>query len=121
MIAKANDPFNTTKPRTKSVQRSAIHVEDLEVADDPLPKKRSLGPGRYDDLFASMKPGQCIKCEPEHTGAIGNALRSWLKRKRKKNLAVKAARHYPPCKDKLGRVWLVATPEPASAKQSIKR
>ena len=37
MLAKANDPFNTTKPRAKSVQRSTIHVEDLEVADDPPP------------------------------------------------------------------------------------
>ena len=25
-----------------------------------------MGPGRYDELFESMKPGQCIKCEPEH-------------------------------------------------------
>jgi hypothetical protein len=121
MLAKANDPFNTAKPRAKSVQRSTIHVEDLEVADDPPPQKRSMGPGRYDELFESMKPGQCIKCEPEHTGAISNALRNWIKRKRKKNLAVQAASHYPACKDKLGRVWLVAAPEPASAKQTIKR
>lgn len=57
----------------------------------------------------------------EPTQVTINALRNWIKRKRKKNLAVKSARHYPPCKDKLGRVWLVAVPEPASTKQSIKR
>jgi len=42
MLAKANDPFNATKPRAKSVQRSPVHVEDLEVADDPLPKNAAL-------------------------------------------------------------------------------
>ena len=113
MPAKAHDPFNTAKPHTKGVRRSPIHIEDLEVADDPPPQKRSLGPGRYDELFASMKPGQCIKCEPEHTGAIGNALRHWIKRKRKKNLAVKAASHYPGCKENLGRVWLLSTKDPS--------
>ena len=109
----AHDPFKPTKPHTKGVRRSAIHVEALEVADDPPPQKRSLGPGRYDELFASMKPGQCIKCEPEHTGAIGNALRHWIKHKRKKNLAVKTASHYPACKENLGRVWLLSTKEPS--------
>ena len=34
----AHDPFKTTKPHTKGVRRSAIHVEDLEVADDPPPQ-----------------------------------------------------------------------------------
>ena len=114
MPVKANDPFNTTKPRTISVRRSTIHIEDLEVADDPLPKKRSLGPGRYDTLFATIKPGQCIKCEPQHTGAIGNALRHWIKRTRKKNLAVKTASHYPGCRENLGRVWLLSVDKSAA-------
>ena len=60
MPPKAHDPFNTAKPHTKGVRRSPIHIEDLEVADDPPPQKRSLGPGRYDELFASMKPGQFV-------------------------------------------------------------
>lgn len=106
---RANDPFNTTKPatRTKTVRRSPIHLGDLEVASDPIPQKRSLGPGRYDELFASLKPGQCIKCEPAHTGALGNALRHWIRKQRKENLAVKAMQHYPGCKEQLGRVWLI--------------
>ena len=109
----AHDPFSTTKQATrcKSVRRSPIHIGDLEVTNDPIPKKRSLGPGRYDELFSSMKPGQCIKCEPVHTGAIGNALRSWIRKQRKKGLAVKAMSHYPGCKENLGRVWLIEAPK----------
>lgn len=42
-----------------------------------------------------------------------NALRHWIKRKRKKNLAVKAASHYPACKENLGRVWLISTKDPS--------
>lgn len=108
----AHDPFKTAKPVTrKSVRRSPIHVDDLEVSDDPVPKKRNLGPGRYDQLFKSMKVGQCLKCVPEHTGALGNALRNWIKRNKKKDVAVKSVRHYPGCKEKLGRVWLIEKPK----------
>lgn len=108
MSPKANDPFNKTTPR-KNVRRSPIHVEDLEVSDDPLPKKRELGPSRYEKLFSSMKLGQCIKVEPERVNAIANALRSWIKKNRKKNLAVKSVRYYKACKQGLGRVWLIST------------
>lgn len=114
----AHDPFKATKPasRNKVVRRSPIHIEDLEVCNDPVPKKRDLGPGRYDSLFSTLQPGQCIKCEPEHAGAIGNALRNWLKRKKKKSLAVKSVRVYAPCKDKLGRVWLINADDKVGAK-----
>lgn len=109
----AHNPFSTAKTttRTKAVRRSPIHIDDLEVTNDPIPKKRSLGPGRYDELFSSLKPGQCIKCEPEHTGAVSNALRNWISKRRKKGLAVTAVSHYPGCKEKLGRVWLIEKPQ----------
>lgn len=105
----AHDPFTAVQPvkRAQTTRHSRIHIDDLEVANDPIPKKRSLGPGRYDELFASLQPGQCIKCEPEHTGAVGNAMRHWIKKQRKKNLTVKAMSHYPGCKERLGRVWLI--------------
>jgi len=34
-------------------------------------------------------------------------MRHWIKKQRKKNLTVKAMSHYPGCKERLGRVWLI--------------
>lgn len=105
----AHDPFKATQPvkPAQTTRHSRIHIDDLKVTNDPIPKKRSLGPGCYDELFASLQPGQCTKCEPEHTGAVGNAMRHWMKKQHKKNLAVKAMSHYQVFKERLGRVWLI--------------
>lgn len=120
MHAAAHNPFNigqakaikTKTAKTKTGARTRVNPEDLEISDDPVPTKRQL-PSQHDDIFAKMKPGQCIKVEAEYTGTVGNALRNWIRRNKKKGLTVKSVRLYPGCKEKLGRVWLIEKPKAA--------
>lgn len=111
----AHNPFGTakapvTKSKTKTGYRTRVNPEDLEICDDPVPVKRQLG-SQYDSIFAKMKPGQCIKVETEYTGTVGNALRNWIRRNKKKGVTVKSVSLYPGCKEKLGRVWLIEKPK----------
>src|SRR5690606_23849269 len=100
--------------KTKSGYRSRLNPDDLEISDDPMPAKRQA-PSQYDAIFSQLKVGQCVKVEPDRVDTIGNALRSWIRRNKKKNVMVKSVRAYKGCKEKLGRVWLIERPKEKAA------
>lgn len=112
----AHDPFGAAKPLPKSKTkpkpafRSPLHLDDLEICDDPIPKKRP-SVSQYDPVFDKMKVGQCIKADPERVNTVAAAMRNWIRRNKRKTLAVKSLRLYPGCKEKLGRVWLIEKPK----------
>lgn len=96
-----------TNPFTgKSTKRpfKAVDINSLEIVDDPVQVNRAAVSAKYGELFAKMKPGQAIKCQPDEAGKIGHALNTWLKKNGKKG-SVKTCRRYEA--DGLGRVWLL--------------
>jgi len=78
-------------------------VELLTVTRDPLPGRRACT-SKYDELFASLKPGDAIKCQPEHVLSIRASLDKWCKQRGLK-FKIRSVMHYPT--DKLGRVFLL--------------
>lgn len=105
-----------TNPFTgKSTKRpfKAVDINSLQIVDDPVQVNRAAVSAKYGELFAKMKPGQAIKCQPDEAGKIGHALNTWLKKHGKPG-EVKTCRRYE--KDGLGRVWLLA-PEKKGGKK----
>lgn len=95
------------KPRAKPVKMIKVDVANLQVTDDKPVLTRVKQGNKYQALFDSMKPGQCIKCQPEEVMTVSQALRKWiLEYKDITKLRVKAVKQYP--EDGLGRVWLLA-------------
>lgn len=92
------NPF-TGEPVTK---RKGVNVEGLKIADDPFTGQRGRYASKYDALFAQMKPGQCIVCEPAETSGIKAALGQWLKKTGKEGYT-RANSQYQA--DGRGRVW----------------
>lgn len=108
----AHNPFKTAKPlvstaKTSKGVRTRVNPEDLEICDDPLPKKRPVSESPYEKLFRQLNPGQCLKVDPEYVNTVSNAMRQWIRRHDKKGLVVKSIKLYPGCKAKLGRVWML--------------
>lgn len=92
----------------------------FEISNDTLPEGRTVQGHKYEDLFASMKPGQCIKCPSEDVGRVGNGMRSFIKREGLENVSVRSAKAYPGDKsDQRGRVWL--WPEPVKTPVKLRR
>ena len=100
------NPF-TGGPAKPHKQASYVDVSALKVGNDPLPERRVSSAMKYAELFASLKPGQCVICQPGDASKIAHALNVFLERRGLKN-EVKSCRHYP--SDNLGRVFLL---EPA--------
>jgi TusA-related sulfurtransferase len=60
---------------------------------------------KYDETFAKMQPGQCVKTTPENTGNVANSMRKWIEKNGKKEvLRVRIASKMP---DGFGRVWMM--------------
>ena len=80
------------------------HVDPskLEITSDPLPAGRARA-NKYADLMAKLKPGQCIKCAPNHVGQVSNALRKHIIEK-ELPCQVRSTKNYG---DGMGRVWLM--------------
>jgi hypothetical protein len=97
-----------TAPKTKFAggvnpfTGSRVEVEALKIATDPYVDHRSRPVGKYDAVFAQMKPGQCIVCTPEQAPNVKNALAKWLKANGKKGCARARSRYVS---DGQGRVW----------------
>lgn len=106
-------PFPTATRKTHKVM-SHIDPELLKIGNDPYTGQRSSPEGKYDAIFAAMKPGQSIECEPSEAGSLRNALHKWLQARKKDDvLEVRMQTRYH--KDGRGRVWLL------SKEQKLKR
>ena len=83
-----------------------VDPSTLAICDDPMPSGRQVTTERkYDALFAALKPGQCIKCEPESVLPISNALRKYIGIYKLKDHIVRTALNYE--RTGTGRVWLL--------------
>lgn len=71
--------------------------------DSPVHSARS-GQSKYTPVFAKLKIGSAIVCEPKEAGRIAQTLRKWLEATGKP-YKVKQSAH---CPDGNGRVWLLA-------------
>jgi hypothetical protein len=98
MNTKIRGPWPGKEPKA----RTSIAVEDLKIASDPYVDHRSRPAGKYDTLFAKLKPGQCIVCQPGKAAIVKTALDKWLKATGKEGVA-RARSRYP--SDNMGRVW----------------
>lgn len=95
------------KPRAKPAKLIKVDVADLQVTDDKPVLTRVKQGNKYQALFESMKPGQCVKCRTEETQTVSQAMRKWILENRDvTKLKVKAVMRYP--EDGMGRVWLMA-------------
>jgi hypothetical protein len=101
----ANRPFGAT-PMVKTKQATKyVDPATLVICSDPLPAGRALPKLKYEDVFSKLKPGQCVKCEPEQTGKLSSSLRKYMERHNIKG-SIKSVTRYPT--DQMGRVWMMA-------------
>lgn len=71
--------FDQAKPRRKVHKTvKSIDVELITIKNDPFPGQRACPEGKYAELFAKMKPGQCLSCEPDEVQPLGAAMRKWI-------------------------------------------
>ena len=95
-----------------------IDLAKIEITNTPLPLGRSALQGKYNTLFASMQPGQCIECDSDVVGAISNSAIKWV-RTHRPDLMVRSAKLLDG-KPGRGGVWLLAAPEGYWAKGKAK-
>lgn len=79
----------------------------FSICDDS-PVKRVFVPGKYNDLFAQMKPGQALKVPAGDAPRVSAALHKWAKVNRPGHGAKYTARYPGDTSKTPGRVWLLA-------------
>lgn len=101
------NPFTQVKSKkVKNASVAHVDVEMLDIGNDEFPGRRSTPEGKYAKLFETLKPGQCLKCEPRETQTLAQAMRKWINNtNRTKTMEVRAMSRFP--KDGRGRVWLL--------------
>ncbi len=101
----ANQPKRRNYPATRGPSKE-VDLSLLSIASDPVPTKKTLPVHKYDALFSSMQPGQCVVCPTEYVSKIEHALRAWIKRNGKdKELRPRRIERYDG--GDTGRVWLL--------------
>lgn len=76
----------------------------LEIDNTPFPASRLVA-SKYDETFAKMRPGQCVKVTTDSVGRVANSMRKWLEKNGKQDACrVRTARKMP---DGFGRVWMM--------------
>jgi len=89
-----------------------IDPSKLAIGDDPLPESRARPGFKYGSVFERMKPGQCIKCEPNQAPVLATALKKWVV-DGKLPYIVRATSRYT---DGAGRVWMLEDPKAVAPK-----
>lgn len=77
----------------------------LEIDNTPFPARRMMA-SKYDEVFAKMHPGQCVKVSTDSVDRVAHSMRKWLQKNNKANdLRVRTISKMP---DGYGRVWMMA-------------
>lgn len=96
-------PMFPTNPAKR--RKPVIDAEFLKVEHGTPPPIRRAGPeGKYHAHFSLLRPGSCVRCEPNEMNAIAIALRKQIQLNKYpalKGCAVRASR----CEDGHARVW----------------
>jgi hypothetical protein len=95
-------PFPTVAKRNARPAQ-AIDPDLLSVEHStPRPTARRVS-GKYDAVFAKLRYGSCVACEPSEMNTVANSLRKWMAREGKPGKVVSVTRD----KDGRARVWMV--------------
>ena len=96
-------------PAAKRKTTRAIEIDPdlLKVETDTPVPRRSPNGNKYLTVFARMKPGHCIRCEPREVGPISNVLRKAIEMGRLTGLKGCKVITRMRCEDGHGRVWVV--------------
>lgn len=99
------NPFQPKQKKPRA-EPKAVNLDSIQVANDPMPAGRAKATEhKYDPLFGTLKPGQCLKCDPADVGKISHAMGVWIKRVGLKDHVVRSTKKYET--DGMGRVWLI--------------
>jgi hypothetical protein len=103
---KKPSPFPTV-PRAKPETFDLVDPDMLKIERGvPIPNDRSGQNSKYSKLFQSLRPGDCVTCEPDETAQeVGAALRKALMRKQLPALDGCTVVSRIRCQDGRGRVW----------------
>lgn len=102
-----------TQIRTKFAKVNpftGVAVGALDIVDDEPPTDATPPGGKYVHLFATMKVGQAIRCEPDDVPRVAAALREWLRRNSlRETLRASEVTHHKAALPgtPAGRVWLL--------------
>lgn len=96
-----NNPFQQAKAQRKT---SDIDPDKLVICNDPMSATRARTGNKYGDVFGKLKPGQCIRCEPNQAPVLSTALKKWIEDKKLPCITRYTSRY----EDGKGRVWLLA-------------
>lgn len=75
----------------------------FEIDNTPFPEKRLVA-SKYDETFNNLRPGQCLKVDPERVSTTCGALKKWIGRTGRKDVFVRSVKSMP---DGYGRVWML--------------
>ena len=101
----APSPFPAV-PKAPQKPRQEIDPDLLVVEhNQPVPQFRTRFSNKYGPVFAKLKPGSSIRCEPSETSRLAQALRKELERGRVTHLKGCTVVSRERCPDGHGRVW----------------
>lgn len=75
----------------------------FEIDETPFPSSRIIA-GKYNETFAQMRPGQCIKTEPKNVDKISASMRKWVKNRGRDDVLVSSVSKMD---DGFGRVYML--------------
>lgn len=93
-------------PFTGEPKRRPVVTDGISITSDPLPRRKAYPKGKYDDLFASMQPGQSLRVPTPVVNTVSQGLRAWLRRRGDTVHVVRSATEYDGDPGH-GRVWLM--------------
>lgn len=96
-------PFPVAKRPAVEVDPSLLSVEH----NVSPPAWKSKIESKYDAIFKQLKPGSCVKCEPNEVAKISGALRKYIKTKGSKAIEGCKVLSRERCEDGHGRVWAI--------------
>lgn len=75
----------------------------FEIDNTPYPPNRIVS-SKYDDTFSGMRPGQCVRTEPQNVGKVCAAMKKWIERKGRTDVVVRIVGKMD---DGFGRVYMM--------------
>lgn len=97
---------------------NTIQLEQISVGNDPYLGRQPGAPSKYEQLFASLRPGMCLRTPADAAPSISAALAKYMERQGSKDVHVRFVTKYPGAKKgQEGRVWLLPKQEQTEAKK----
>lgn len=96
---------------------NTIQLDQISVGNDPYLGRQPGAPSKYEALFASLRPGMCLRTPADAAPSISAALAKYIERAGSKDVHVRFVTKYPGAKrGQEGRVWILPKQEQAEKK-----